>query len=959
VLSLSLTFFIIFLLQKPREIEVLNEYVDRKVAEMYPQWDYRRGSGKIGLSGLKLTYHLDNFKVKFNSNFLFLPSTIFKIEIRSLLRRKFKIDELIVENLDSYIYLNSTLPPKINGNDSLGDQPISGLFYSIIEYLHTKEIAIKSLVFRNSIARIYDANENISNKFELDDIVLSFKKKNNRSTTSINIYARINNGNKYNPAKIAGGCHIYQNREISCNIDADNFLPSNIHLQNILGDDSHYGNILDGIHGLFNVRLSLNFTDYIILKNSDFTIFSSAGSFDLGGFLSKKITYRNFSLEGETLGTNYINLKNLRATFLLGKNIDFFMTLQAESRKTMEIDVNIMNASTGDLKVLWPVFLNDFALRDWIIEHLESGHIPKAKARMKFDYLDRGFELTKIDSKVIFRNARLNYHSNFPSFYNMDALAVFTMDGMSIEVDRASMANNTQVKAALIELDFNDDKSMLNISAKTFGKIYEAMYFIDNGARKKIKEITLNYLNGPASLDINVKIPLANDSIALKDVFIEIGGEVIKNDTFFLATDSNLKLHVLKDFLSETFRTKLDLEDSIINWATIDFIKKRGEQLDLSLEIVDSDSGILLNNILASGAGLNFFGEGLLAGEKLSGLQLKNVNYGKNSFSINYVIDENFGANLELGGDSININLNIAEKASGDYIKQYLMENMSSNADSPMNNIKYNVFLKNVLINGEYNLENLALEGLVKDGLIRYIKAKTQKNGGSTAFFDLTQIDRAGDDIKYSIAASCSNFGQFLSELNMTDTLIHGDLHIDAAIASNGVIAGEIGLRDGFSYIIGKSNQRDTKFFNYIMNSKDVPDNLKNILKHQSTLSFNKLEAKFKLTNSILAIDDFLLSTNDVLGIGLSGAGDMDVKNGKIKFSGLMVPLEKINTMFGLDKVPIIGNFLFGGKGGGLMAIGYRFTKDSSDSDYNFKIIPSTLINPISLKNFLLIFLLL
>jgi hypothetical protein len=247
----------------------------------------------------------------------------------------------------------------------------------------------------------------------------------------------------------------------------------------------------------------------------------------------------------------------------------------------------------------------------------------------------------------------------------------------------------------------------------------------------------------------------------------------------------------------------------------------------------------------------------------------------------------------------------------------------------------------------------------VEKGGIKHLWARTQRNDNNVASLDISSVNDSKDLIKYNITVECLNFGKFLSELNLSDNLIYGDLYLDASLDRNNVLRGDLKLKNGFNYLIEETGDRNTKFLNYVMNNDEVPDSLKKTLKNQNTMGFEKLRASFELADNILRVDDLLLNADDVLGLGISGEGDMNIESGKIKFSGLIVPLEKINTIFGMNKIPILGDMLFGNRGGGLMAIGYEFTKDSFGSSYDFRITPSSIINPFSLKNFLFIFLLL
>ncbi|MDR3078660.1 MAG: hypothetical protein LBU15_01330 [Rickettsiales bacterium] len=955
-ISVPVAFFIVFLFQQPREIEVLNRYIDRKMLEINPHWNFSYGRGRVGISGLRLVYAMDNFEIRFGDNLASLPSIGFRMKMGDLIRGRFRIDELTVENLESHIDTDAAPSLRINRKIFFENRRISDLLHSSLEHLRRGKVVFNYITLRNSTIHVSGGGEAAS-RLELRDGNFHITENHGQVTVAIAVAIKMDGGAGSSQAR--GSCQLFPDGNVDCRVDLDNFSLANASFHGLLGGDSGVEGILKKINGSFDAKLSLNFSGSMVLESCGFTIYSASGNFNLDQFFGGPIVYRNAHLVGELRGSDYLNLKSLRATLLPERAIDFSMSMELEREKKMGMDINISGASAKDVKILWPVFLNDSGARDWTIEHLTGGSIPRVRAHMNFDHREGRFELMAIDSEVLFRGARLDYHSDFPSFSAIDGRALFTVDTMNIHLDRATMADGTLLGDGLVQLDFNDESSMLNISAKTSGKIYEMMYFLENQDREGVRNVTSKYADGLATLDVSVKIPLARDVIALSDVFIRVAGDVRGNNTSLLKNNSDFGLQVLKEFGSDRFEVEFGLEDSLVAFRAVDFVKPRGQSLNLSLEIEDSDgAGVVLDKILASGETLGFEGKGLLKNGSLSRLEIKNLNLRGNSFDINYRTAE--GGRVEVGvkGDSLEFAGKMAGKELGKRLASYLTPSKSANADFALDSATYRLFIGNSMVGG-YSLKNLSLEAVVENGVIERLWVRTPREDGNTAFLSLARVEESKSSDRYSIVVECPNFGKFLSEINLTDNLIYGDLHLEASLDRNNVLRGNLELKNGFHYLFEGMESKNSKLFSYIMNSEDVPGSLKNTLKSQNTVGFEKLRADFELNANVLRVSNLALGVNYVLGLGASGGGTMDIESGKIRFSGMIIPLEKINTVFGISKVPILGDVLFGNRGGGLIAMDYEFTKEGYGSSYDLRIVPSNVTNPLSLGNFIFIFLLL
>ena len=122
-------------------------------------------------------------------------------------------------------------------------------------------------------------------------------------------------------------------------------------------------------------------------------------------------------------------------------------------------------------------------------------------------------------------------------------------------------------------------------------------------------------------------------------------------------------------------------------------------------------------------------------------------------------------------------------------------------------------------------------------------------------------------------------------------------------------------------------------------------------------ITFNKLRGDIEFQNGTLNINDIAASSGDIFGIGISGNGFMNINYGMIKLEGFIVPLEKLNKLLGLNKIPIINQILFSGEDKGLVTVDYSITKDNYNSNFEFSITKANGINNITPINSMLRFL--
>jgi hypothetical protein len=193
--------------------------------------------------------------------------------------------------------------------------------------------------------------------------------------------------------------------------------------------------------------------------------------------------------------------------------------------------------------------------------------------------------------------------------------------------------------------------------------------------------------------------------------------------------------------------------------------------------------------------------------------------------------------------------------------------------------------------------------------------------------------------------------------MNLVNNVVGGNLYTVITLDKSSKIDLRMKITDKFEIITKNLKQADV--YRSLLESNDISEKFKKTLLEKNAMNFSKLEANLEVKNNILEIERFLLKGGENGSMGLSGFGKCNLSTGNVEIDGLIIPFDTINTIFGMNKIPLINNLLFQNKDGGLITIAYKFKKASYEENSKFKIIPSSVASPNFMKNILLAFLLL
>ncbi len=943
-----LLFLIILLIKEPQEIEVINKLIDQKIVENNLISKYKYSSAKIGIDKkLRLNYNIHDLEINYDDNFIVFPKISFKFSIRDLLLKIFVVDEVKVNKLVGYIGYNLSEGEK---SKNLIIDDISELqfkIYELIRYIHRENKIINSLSISNSSFYIFDKNSNSVNKIDVfDSKIKLFGKLNEIININTKLKLKINENSDF--VNTVFNCSIKNNDDINCNFGINNFKVGSIDFVGLLGSkNKELQESLDSIDGLFNFESNLNFSNYINFDQASFKLYSNTGSFFIQQVFGDKITYKNLIVDGVTDSFDNIELKSVRINVISDSITELQLSLDYYKNKNMKIDIDINNAFVKDIRVFWPIFLDDYDIRKWVIEHINSGNINKAFAYMNFDFVDNEFILSSIKSEINFKNTSIDYHESFPVITNIDAKAIFTVDDMNVYIEKAKMANTT-LSDAKVYIDFLDKTSTINITTSAKGDIYELFYFVNNNDREKVKDLVTRYVDGYAYTKANIMIPITDFS--LEKTYIKVDSNVKNNNTFIFEDNSDLKIDLSKDIGAKTFNISLDCKNAFINFPIIDFVKNKNEELKILLDVIVQDDRVLLANIKPiANDKINFFGNGNIESGILSELNFDYVNYGNTKFNVLYTDKPNENPDIFVNIENMNLKKEINKE---EIIKIFSKDNDKEDKKYLLNaDIKFQI--ANLIFNEKYNVTNTFILVSIEKGELKQLELKNKSDGSSELFIEISNIPE--NDIKYKINLECTNLGTFLSNSLITNNLVYGNFYFNGVIDNKSKFSGKFLLNEDFHIII--KNIKDAEFFNYVLNNENISEKIKNDLKNQNMITFNKLRGNIEFQNGTLNINDIAASSGDIFGIGISGNGFMNINSGTIKLEGFIVPLEKLNKLLGLNKIPIINQILFSGEDKGLVTVDYSITKDNYNSNFEFSITKANGINNITPINSMLRFL--
>lgn len=355
---------------------------------------------------------------------------------------------------------------------------------------------------------------------------------------------------------------------------------------------------------------------------------------------------------------------------------------------------------------------------------------------------------------------------------------------------------------------------------------------------------------------------------------------------------------------ADTLEAVVDFTPVALDMSRLTYQKAARQKAQLRVQASIAESGIALNNILLDAAGVNLKGTGQLSATgELQRLDFPQVKLGDNEVSVNVTTNKQGALRYVVRGAQMNVGAWLdAHNESNQQVSQNAFEADiqldraifgldDSVTPRPANALKFFAPFRMEAVYSGQGWDQLVLQG----------------KAGGTEDFNLSLMP---DGNGQKLHAHTENFGAVLDALNWTDDVKRGRLLIDGNSASKAdPLVATITVED---YKV-----LDLPFIARLLNAVSL-DGLTGLLTNETGLTFEKLKGTLMLQGDILRFKNLRTSGGS---LGLTAAGTINTASKEIDLEGTVVPFSGVNQVIG--SIPILGDLLTGGQGGGVFAATY------------------------------------
>jgi len=943
---IPIAYFLILISIEPRTFPEINNYIQNKIlisSQDSIDINTKNATLSFDITSFNIVYNIKNFNKNKsplscqinNSNLIVPPKFAVEINPLKLIVGKIKIENIIIS--DFCINLNKFQNPNpIQEQNTL--QTNLQTLHNTINDLHKDRFSIKKFKTRNIQLKS-------NNKLILKINSAEFHTETNNIMRSLETHYKINiqNNNIAKPVIIEGDCSILDNQDTNCNLNFFNLHPAL--LKTFVSQKNTLNNYLDKVNANFIGTMDISLNNYTQLHHGSFEIFSSKGTFSVKNILPNQSQFSNFAIKGK-IDKNFENI----TTFLKTKinNAKLLMSMDWQKNKELTLNVDLSNASTQELKNLWPTFLNQKNIRKWVIEHIENGTLLSTRADLTMNItpdinLKIKDRIKLLNATTEFKNLDLNYSKRFSKISNLSGIANFSKNNMNIEIEQGKVYS-TDIHSGSIAINNWFKKPVkLAINLKTTGPFTDLTNHIKHSKKEKIETITKKYINGKATSKITIAIPLGK-KIKFQDIPLHIQSIVTNNNNEYLSNNSELKIEINKKN-SDTINGQIDLRKSDFKIPVLGIKKYKNVPTDIifKLKVPSNKSDIILSNVETKNSNIRLKGKGRIS--KTQGLKnfaTSHLEYDNSNYNLYYnkLLSLNKTSNIiTISGktfDLKNILNNIAN------LKPTTKQKTANN--SKPQTLVVNANFKQVLLKNKETLKNTQFvfkKESQQDLFTLTLDGKLNKTKKRITINIIPKKDRNKVKITYD------DIGEIIHGLGISNKIIGGSGYINGYIFkhknNNTIFKGEIGIRNEFDILTGSKFNR--KFAEQLLQNKNLfKKTTKKILKHQK-ITFYKLKGKIILEKNILKVKDTALKSG-MFGFGVTINGNVDMQNNTYNLSGLLIPVESLNDILGLSNLPIVGKIVFGQKDGALFAPKYTYVKNKNDKKGKFEIQAISAITP-------------
>lgn len=727
------------------------------------------------------------------------------------------------------------------------------------------------------------------------------------------------------------------------------------------------------------------------LKDLDFDLSGAGGTLADATHFPEPIEVRRLRVRGRaTAGFEHVDIAE--ATMDLGGPVLAFAGALSDLSTTPRFSVDgvIRNVPTDELRRLWPRGVGENARR-WITANLTRGVIQETSVELRGSAQDStfaGLAAERVAGALRFSGVDVNYLSPMPKVRNVNGSGTLALDRIDLKVDGGGIDNLRVGEGTIAITGLDTDVERIAIELIVRGPVREALQLVDGpplGLVKKVGKTPASF-GGDAAVRLRLRFPLLND---LKFEQIDIAasanivnyaqkgaalGQDVTDGTLVMQVNqkgmeingkvvmagASAEVRLMRSFLANvpviaqtTARTTLsaaarralgvDAAPYVDGPVDVDltYTELRGRRSDLLLDLGLAQTALDVPELgwrkpagQAGAAQVRL----TLAEERLSAISSFQIAAadlaarGRGSFdadgkTLRRVEVEQIKAGLtDARGSYTRAPDGIVIEVAGRSVDfgPLLRDKSPPSPERPALRVKADV--ARVYLAPDRAIDDVKLDAV--RGAARWSAVSLQARVGGSGEARNVGISLRMEGGRHRLDATADDAGALLKALDITPNVVGGRLVVQGATET----AAET------DPLIGRAQIENFRVVNAPLLARVLSvallTGINDALRGEGIL-FSRLDLQFAFRDPVLEVREATASGSS---IGITAAGTIDIAAETVELEGTLVPAYAVNALLG--KIPLVGELLVGGKGGGVFAANYKISGTIADAKVS--------INPLS-----------
>ncbi|HEX2113357.1 MAG TPA: AsmA-like C-terminal domain-containing protein [Alphaproteobacteria bacterium] len=663
---------------------------------------------------------------------------------------------------------------------------------------------------------------------------------------------------------------------------------------------------------------------------------------------------------------------------------------ELDTRPKIAIEGAVRRLPTDELLRLWPIGAAENGRR-WVVANISGGMVEEGRFKIGLAAEDPSFsnvDAHEVALQMRYAGLDVNYLAPMPRVRNVSGTGTMSATRLDLAVTSGGIENLRISDSTISITDFDKKDQHASIEVVVRGPVRDALQLVDSPPLGYVKAIGQSPADfgGNSATRLRLRFPLISNLTfdqlqvaAASNIanFTQRGGVLgqdITGGTLAIRLDqrgmditgniaalgTTADVTITRSFLSSTpvvaqTRAKAVLDDQARKAIGLDFApyvtgpvavdvaltEQRGRRSDVSLDLglerttldvpelewrkepgtagaaqlkmtLQGDRLTEINAIRITAGDLTGQGRAAFAGDgkTLRLVEVERLKAGLTDAQGSYARSDT-GIVLKLTGNSVNAGPLLRDKTP-------------SSPDRPPLEVSADV--ARVYLAPDRYIDRIKLEG--RRGKERWETFNLSALVGGDGSARNVGISLRPEGGRQHLDASADDAGALLKAVGITPNVVGGRLEVSGV--TNPAVEGHP--------LAGKLRMRNYKVVNAPVLARVLGvallTGIGDALRGEG-ISFSILDADFTFTDPRVEVRDARASGSS---LGITANGVVDIGADTIDLSGTLVPAYAVNSLLG--RIPLIGDILVGGPGGGVFAANYKVEGPLED--------PKVSINPLS-----------